>query len=486
MTRRFRIAFCLLLASCAMGPDYERPAVEAPQIFRQAEPHQIQGPEAESIANLAWWELLKDQELQRLVRIALAENKDLKRAAASVEEYQARLYSARMEFAPTVNASLLDPMAKTGGFGPAGFPTPFNKYADTSVSWELDIWGRVRRTNEAARAQMFAQEENKRAVILELVSGVAEAYFDLRQLDLQQEIAKRTLGAWEEAVKIAQARLKQGVISQLDADQFEAERAGAAARIAELERARVQKENQLSLLLGRNPGAIPRGRSLTDQEVPMQVPAGLPSDLLQRRPDIVVAEQDLHAATARIGVAQAERFPKLTLTGLLGVASPQLSNLLTGGSQFGAVGLGLAGPIFSAQTLGFEKQAAEAQAKQALASYEKSILVAFKEVDDALVSIKTSREQVEAQEAQVKALRSALNLAEKRYQGGLASYLDVLLARRNLFDSELALTSTRRLRLVAVVQVYKALGGGWPPGGAEPAKQDAAPVAPPAKEPAGK
>jgi multidrug efflux system outer membrane protein len=216
----------------------------------------------------------------------------------------------------------------------------------------------------------------------------------------------------------------------------------------------------------------------------MQVPAGLPSDLLQRRPDIVVAEQDLHAATARIGVAQAERFPNLTLTGLLGVASPQLSNLLTGSSQFGAVGLGLAGPILSAQTLGFEKQAAEAQAKQALASYEKSVLVAFKEVDDALVSIKTSSEQVEAQEAQVKALRSALNLAEKRYQGGLASYLDVLLARRNLFDSELALTSTRRLRLVAVVQVYKALGGGWPSGGADPARSAASP-APPA-EPAGK
>ncbi len=466
MARRVPVLACLALASCAMGPDYERPAVETPQTFRQADAAQgTTGPDTESIANLPWWELLHDEELRKLVEIALKENKDLRRAAASVEEYQARLYVARMEFAPTVSASVLNPMAKTGGFGPAGFPTPFNKYADTTLSWELDIWGRVRRTNEAARAQLLAQEENKRAVILELVSGVAEAYFDLRQLDLQQEIAAQTLGAWEEAVKIAQARLRQGLISRLDADQFEAERAGAAARVAELERAKVQKENQLSLLLGRNPGAIPRGRSLTDQEVPLSVPAGLPSDLLQRRPDIVVAEQDLHAATARIGVAQAERFPKLTLTGLLGVASPQLSNLLTGGSQFGAAGLGLAGPIFSAQTLGFEKQAAEAQAKQALASYEKSVLTAFKEVDDALVAIKTSREQVEAQEAQVAALRSALNLAEKRYKGGLAGYLDVLVARRNLFDSELALTSTRRLRLVAVVQVYKALGGGWPPNG---------------------
>lgn len=452
-------AIFLFLVSCAMGLDYNRPPIPTTDSFRMTET----AKEARSIANLPWWELLRDEELQKLVKIALEENKDLQRAVASVEEFQARAQVAKMDFAPQLGMS-----ASTPAFGRKtiflfpGFASPFNYYVQGSLSWELDVWGRIRRANEAARGDLLAREENRRAVILQLVSGVAEAYFDLLQFDMQLDIARRTLRSWEESVRIAQARLKQGMTSKLDADQFEAERANAAARAAELRRQMVQKENQLSVLLGRNSHQIPRGRSLTEQVMPPDVPPGLPSDLLQRRPDIVQAEQELGAATARIGVAKAERFPKITITGILGAANPSLSQFLANESSFAAVGPGFTGPLFNAQTLGFQQKAFEAQARQAVAHYEQTILVAFKEVEDALVAVTTAREQRQAQVQQVNALRSALNLANLRYKGGLANYLDVLIAQRNLFEAELALTGTHRLHLVSIIQLYKALGGGWP------------------------
>jgi outer membrane protein, multidrug efflux system len=293
------------------------------------------------------------------------------------------------------------------------------------------------------------------------VSSVAQAYFDLLQFDMQLDIARNALRSWEESVALARAQLQGGIISRLDLDQFEAERANAATRVAQLERQMVQKENELSVLLGKNPIPVARGRTLTEQLMPPQVPAGLPSELLQRRPDILQAEQTLAAATARIGMAKAARFPKLTITGFLGVASPALSNLLLSGSEFGVGGLGLAGPLLNAQSLGFEQRATEAQARQVLAQYEQTILVAFKEVEDSLVAIRTVNDQRKSQEDQVAALRSALNVANLRYQGGVTSYVDVLLAKRNLFDAEFALSSTHRLHLVSVIQLYKALGGGW-------------------------
>ena len=225
----------------------------------------------------------------------------------------------------------------------------------------------------------------------------------------------------------------------------------------------VQKENELSVLVGNNPVTIGRGSSLTDQMLPPEVPAGLPSELLERRPDILQAEKTLAAATARIGVAKASRFPKLTITGFLGVASPALSKILLSGSEFGVGGLGLAGPLLNAQSLGLEQRAAEAQAKQVLAQYEQSILIAFKEVEDALVAVRTANDQRKAQQEQVKSLRSALNISNLRYQGGVTSYVDVLLAKRTLFDAEFALAATHRLHLASIIQLYKALGGGWTP-----------------------
>jgi multidrug efflux system outer membrane protein len=420
--------------------------------------------EGESIANLPWWELLHDEELQRLIERALIENKDLKKAAASVEEFQARLFIARTEFIPQAEMEMNAPvLGRLNGFTAPGFASPFSYFGRGDLNWELDIWGRIRRSTEAARADLMAREENRRAVVLQLVSGVAQSYFDLLQFDMQLGIARHTLLSWEESVKIARARLRRGVSSRLDADQFEAERANAAARVAELERLMVQTENELSVLMGHNPVPIPRGRLLTEQVLPPEVPAGLPSELLQRRPDILQAEQALAAATARIGATKAARFPRLSITGLLGVASPQLSNLLTGGNEFGRAGLGLVGPILNAETLGFEQQAVEAQAKQVVAQYEQTILVAFQEVEDALIAVRTVRDQRQAQEEEVKALRSALRLADLRYKGGITSYIDVLIAKRNLFEAELALADTYRLHLVSVVQLYKALGGGWSP-----------------------
>ena len=457
-TRSLLLLFNLVLASCAMGPDYVRPHIETSEKFRMAE------AEGQSIANLPWWELLQDQQLQRLITQALQGNKNLKQAVASIEELEARLAVARMDFLPKMEGNANAPVfGSLGGFQIRGFPTPYSYFGQTTLNWEIDIWGRIRRSNEAALADLFAREENRRALILTLVSSVAQAYFDLLQFDMQMEIAKNALQSWEESVAIARAQLKGGLISRLDLDQFAAERANAATRVAELQRQMIQKENELSVLLGNNPVRITRGRSLTEQVMPPEVPAGLPSELLQRRPDILQAEQTLAAATARIGAAKAARFPKLTITGFLGVASPALSNLLLSGSEFGVGGLGLAVPLINAQGLGMEQRAVEAQARQVLAQYEQTILVAFKEVEDALVAIRTIDEQSRAQQEQVNALRSALRVAELRYNGGITSYVDVLLAKRTLFDAEFALTATHRLHLVSVVQLYKALGGGWSP-----------------------
>jgi outer membrane protein, multidrug efflux system len=448
----------LVVTSCAMGPDYVRPHIDTADRFRMAE------NEGHSIANLPWWELLHDDVLQQLIRQALAENKDLKQAVASVEELEARSAISRFDLLPKLEYNINAPAFGTlGGFLFPGFPTPYSYFAQNNLAWEIDVWGRLRRANEATRADLMSREENRRAVVLTLVSSVAQSYFDLLQFDMQFGIAQNALRSWEESVALSRAQLRGGIISRLDLDQFEAERANAATRVAEIKRQMVQKENELSVLLGKNPVPIERGISLTEQLLPPAVPAGLPSELLQRRPDILQAEQTLAAATARIGMAKAARFPRISITGFLGVASPALSKLLVTGSEFGAGGVGLAGPLLNPQSLGFEQRATEAQARQVLAKYEQTILVAFKEVEDALVAVRTFNDQRTAQQEQVQALRSALRVADLRYKGGITSYVDVLLAKRNLFDAEFGLSATRRMHLVSVIQLYKALGGGWLP-----------------------
>ena len=453
--------FSLLLLSCAMGPDYQRPQTDDEDRFRMAEGRS----DLPSLANLPWWELLRDEQLQQLIRTALEHNWDLQRAVATIDEFRARALVAQTDFLPQIAVAGNAPAARNAKFLVPAFATPFNYYMLGNLAWEMDVWGRIRRSTEAARADMLSKEENRRGVTIQLVSAVAEAYFNLLQFDLQLDIAERTLRSWEESVRIAQARLRQGMTSKLDADQFEAERANAAARMAELQRQMVQAENQLSVLLGRRPFAVARGRSLDEQILAPDVPPGLPSELLQRRPDVLVAERQLAAVTARIGAAKAERFPKITLTGLAGLANPALSTILTDSSSFGIFGAGLAAPLLNAQVLGFQQEAAEAQSKEAFAQYQQTVLTAFREVEDSLIAVRTVRIQSESQQQQVTALQSALKLAELRYKGGLSNYLDVLVARRNLFEAELALTGTRRLLLASIVQLYRALGGGWSPDG---------------------
>ena len=476
-------AALLLLSACKMGPDYTRPATPTGDAWRLAP------ATAESLANLPWWELLKDQELQKLIRTALEENQDLRVAVASIEQFRAQLFIAKYDLIPSVGyqgaAQYFHNTKDAVGIGPINIPdfsnnrsggTDFSHEAATAgVKWEIDLWGRIRRSIEAARAQLLTQEENQRAVIIGLVGNVAEAYFDLRALDLQVDITKRALKSWEDSVRISRLRFEHGDISKLDLNRFEAERAGAAAQLAELEQHVVQQENQLSLLLGRRPMPIARGLALTEQTMPPEVPPGLPSALLQRRPDIVQAEQELVAANATIGVAQAQRFPQFALTGTAGVAGFQLTGMSAVG-PFGTFGASAAitGPLLNATALGYQVQVAEAQTKGALAQYQKKILTAFKEVEDALITVQKSRERRQAQEQQVQALQSALGLATQRYQGGRANYLDVLTTQRNMFDAELALAKTRRAQLVSVVQLYKALGGGWSP--AAPSEAEARPV----------
>jgi multidrug efflux system outer membrane protein len=433
---------------------------------------------AESIANLSWWELLKDKELQALIQIALAENQDVRTAVASVDQYRAQLVMTRWDLAPSLSyggsaflyhTSGGDATTIPGGGGAIVLPgqggadsTTFSNIVGFgSLKWELDLWGRLRRAVESSEAQLFAQEENQRAVILSLVGSVSETYFGLRSLDLQVDITKRTLKSWEESVRLSQLRYKQGYIPKLDLDRFEAERAGTAAKLADLEKQVVQRENQLSALLGRKPAKISRGLPLTEQPMPPEVPAGLPSDLLQRRPDLLQAEQTLAAASAGIGVAQAQRFPQLALTGAIGGANANLSGTSIGPLFIQNISASLVGPLLNATALGYQVAVNEMKAQQAALQYEKAVVNAFKEVEDALIAVQKTREQREAQEQQVTALQSALRFADQRYQGGRASYLDVLTSQRTLFESELALARTMQVQLVSVVQLYAALGGGW-------------------------
>ena len=467
------ISLLLLLAACKMGPDYTRPETPAGDAWRM-----VPGT-TESIANTPWWELFKDVELQKLIRTALEENLDLRVAVANIEEFQAQLMIAKFDLVPSLDYSghvFGYRNTNTGVFPiPGGGAVPAaskngltlsHEAGSAGLKWELDLWGRIRRNVEATRAQLLARAENQRGVIIGLVSNVAQSYFTIRALDLQVEIAARTLKVWDEAVRLTRSRYQQGYVSKLDLDRFEAEQAGTKAQLVNVERQVVQAENQLSVLLGRKPMPIPRGLALTEQPMPPAVPAGLPSDLLQRRPDIMKAEQELAAATATIGVAQAMRFPQLALTGAVGGADLQISSSSFGPFATFSGAASLTGPLFSASALGYQVKVSEAQAKQALAQYQNAILTAFKEVEDALIAVQKTREQREAQEAQVAALQSALNLADKRYRGGFASYLDVLTAQRDLFQAELGLASTRQQNLVSVVQLYKALGGGWSPDGA--------------------
>ena len=456
----FRPALVVLLMSiggCAVGPDYERPEVDTPENFRE------QIDQGATYANVSWWDVFQDAELNRLIGIALEESKDLAIAAARVEEARARAGFVRGDYYPQigVNAS-----GQRGNLAEVFIPDSGlqNNYGLTAdLAWEIDLFGRIRRSSEAARAELLASEYTRRTVYIALIADVANAYFLVRDLDARLEIATRTLATRHDSTELIRARFDRGVTPMLDVNQAEIQEATAAADVAAFERQLVQAENLLSILLGRNPGKISRGDALTDQALPPAVPAGLPSELLERRPDVLAAEQLLAAQVARIGAAQALRFPQLSLTGTAGLASNDLSDLISSDMSIWNLGANLFQPLF---TGGKNKQRVEiekARAEQLLRQYELTILQSFREVEDALVAIRTYRDEAAAREMQTRAATNASMLSKARYNGGVTSFLEVLDTERSLFQAELATSEVRRARLEAVVALYKALGGGWLP-----------------------
>jgi multidrug efflux system outer membrane protein len=449
------------LGGCALGPDYRRPGVPTPGAWRDATPH----ADPAALADLSWWQLFQDEELKELVRVALQENKDLRIAVTRVDQARAVLGITRADQLPRVDAGASATTNRTSETvrprGQGGEASVLSTTAD--LSFEIDIWGRLRRASEAARAELLASEEARHAVAMTLVSDVAAAYLQLRELDLELEITRRNVESRRQSLQIARERLGAGLTSALDLRQAEAELASTAAQIPDLERQIAQTENQLSILLGRNPGGVTRGRPLAGQTFPPAVPAGLPSALLERRPDIRQAEATLVAANARIGVAKAAFFPQISLTGLFGVESGALSDLFTGPSRVWRFGPSAALPIFNAGRNRANLALTEAQQREALHRYEQAIQQAFREVEDALVAHRKAREALAEQDGAVRASREALAIAEFRYTSGLTSYLEVLDAQRTLLTAEVAQSRTLGAQLIAVVQLYRALGGGWTP-----------------------
>ncbi len=449
----------LLLVSCTIGPDYRRPAVNAPAGWRLTE------PEARDLVDTAWWEQSNDPVVVSLIKEALQANRDLLIATARVEEYAGRYGTTRAALFPRVQADGIGVRKGVTHYtNPPWSNTAENPYTDfqvfASASWEIDIWGRIRRATEAARSDLLSTEEGRRGVLLSVVSSVATGYTDLRYLDKQLEIAQRTARSREDSLKIFRLRFGRGLISELELRQVESEYQSALATVPLIQKLIVQQENALSILLGRNPGPIPRGRELDDLALPA-VPSGLPSQLLERRPDIRQAEQNLIAANARIGVAKALYFPVISLTGSYGVESTDLATLFTGPAKMWSYSVPVTVPIFTAGAIAGQVKAAEAQQQQYLLRYQQAIQQAFREVEDALIDQRKSREQLGIQKQQVEALRSYARLAVLRYENGYTSYLEVLDAERSLFTAELAYTQTQGVLFRSLVNLYKSMGGGW-------------------------
>lgn len=456
-----------LLTSCAVGPNYVRPNVPVPANFRAPEP--LPPAQAASLADLKWFEIFKDEQLQSLERTALAQNYDLRDAVARVEEARANLGIVHSNQVPQVGAGgnvQFTRLSRDGQLplSPAFVPNQNRNWGQASLnflSFELDIWGRLRRSTEAARANLLNAEENRKAVVTTLVSEVATDYFNLLQLDYELEIAESTLATRRDSLRLVEERQGGGVATLLDRRQAEELVSSAAQTVPALRQQIEQTENQISLLLGRNPDGVTRGRKFMEQEMPPEVPAGLPSALVDRRPDIRAAEAALAAANANIGVAKAAYFPQLSLSGLLGGQSTQLSSLFSGPHSTWNFVPQITQPIFTAGRLRSNVHLAEAERDSALAQYEKTIQTAFTEVSNALIAHQRTRESRLEQERLVTALQDRKRLAYVRYRGGVDTQLNALDADRDLFQAQLTLAQIRLNELLSVVQLYKALGGGW-------------------------
>jgi multidrug efflux system outer membrane protein len=439
-----------------MGPDYKRPVINSPQAW------QVSYEGAARVADTAWWERFGDPVLNDLIRAALQENRDLKVATARVDQFLGVLDTTRSQFFPQFGYGMGVNRQLDTRNGPAkGIPKPYSTFhMALNVHWELDFWGKIQRASEAAQAQVLASEEGRRAVILSLVAGVANSYLTLRGLDRQLEIAHATEQSYGESLRLFRLRYKYGTISMLELSQVESQYQSAAQEIPRLEGQVGQQEFLISVLLGRNAGPIPRGKSI-DQLVPPPLPSELPLSLLERRPDIRRAEQQLVAANAQIGAAKALYFPTISLDGLLGLQSAKLEELFKNSSGIWSLGSSLIGPLLTFGAISGQVKQAESIQQQALFNYEQQILQAFKEVEDALIGTVKGREQLEAQDLQEKALKEYCRVARLQYEGGMTDYLTVLNAEQSYFSVQLSYVQTQTLALNSDIDVYRAMGGGW-------------------------
>jgi outer membrane protein, multidrug efflux system len=417
----------------------------------------------DSLASLEWLDIFRDSTLTGLVRTALSQNRDLQTAVSRIREFRADVGIAQSPLFPslTANGSVSTNQVAIGSFPPTQYDA-FRLTAD--VAWELDFWGRIRRGVEAARADLASEQAAQRAVVLSLVSDVATGYLSLLELDQERGLAERTLASRQATLNLARRRFQQGLTSELDVRQFEAQVAVPAATLAQTERFLAEQEHNLNLLLGEAPTAVNRHGNLADVVNALTIPDSLPAQLLERRPDVQQAERAYAAATARIGVAQAARLPAISITGSYGTQSPRAGDLFGTNSEIYQALAGVSLPLFTGGRLINQTRAARARAEQARLQYEQSVLIALREASDALIGVRSSRDQVVAQATQTEALRRALRLAELRYRTGIASYIEVLEAQRSLFDAELALSRAQLDQLSSAVQLYRALGGNWPAG----------------------
>ncbi len=459
------IVVSLLAVNVAGQKKYERPAVKTPDTFRGSE---AGAPtDQTSIGDLKWFEVFKDEELQKLVRTAMVQNYDLRAAVARINAARANLGLARSDQFPQLEASAdltttrNSRNGQLGASGQGGRTRSFGSVLLNLLNFEIDVWGRLRQQTKAARAELRASEEDRKAVMTTVVGDVATGYFSLLALDSELDIDKRTLATRENSLKLITLRQQGGLATMLDVRQAEELVYQASETIPDTERAIEQTENQISLFLGNNPGPIPRGQSLTQQQELPQVPAGLPSSLLERRPDIRAAENNLEAQHALVYAAKAAYFPRISLTGFLGFQSNQLSSLFTSSSGAWSFVPQITQPIFTAGRLKSNVKFAKAQQELALVQYQQTIQTAFREVSDALVQYRKVKEIRTQQELLVTTLQDRSRLAYLRYQGGVDSLLNALDADRDLFNAELSLAQTRRNELLSLVQLYKALGGGW-------------------------
>jgi len=464
---RTRTRAVVLLASmmgvcgCAVGPNYKKPKVDAPTVYRGLTPEEVAKADTKSFAEQKWWDVFQDEQLKELIKTALRQNYDLRRAGVRILEARATLGITRADQFPTISAeaSALNERTAQQKFVPA-VKTSANRVG-LDFSWELDFWGKFRRATEAARANLSASEWGQREITTELVANVASAYFTLRALDLQLEITRRTLASRQDSLRLTQILTNGGSTSLLDVRQAEQLVFTAGSEIPSLEQQIEQQENFISILLGNNPAPIPRGRVLTDQPHAPMVPTGLPSSLLERRPDIRQAEQQLIAANAQIGVARSLYFPQIALTANSGYQSSALTALFTGPAGFWTFGSTLAQPIFTGGRLRSNVRIAEAQQQEAVLFYQETIQGAFRDVSDALIAYRKTQEFREQQQLLVNSAQDATRLSHMRYSGGVASYLEVLTNDTNYFSAELNLVQAQLNELLALVQLYRGLGGGW-------------------------